>query len=158
RNFVDYFNRVPMFSQFSLSNLKLNSYRLLEKAELEILRVLSELTVQRIPVIRGEDIEHMEILKTYPYKHTFSYGDKTLYIHENEAYHMHSASTEVINWMKPLVLKCCRNCVFFQYSGMSLDMSGGNAGYCKLPLNQTAESIVTNIWNWCDKFERNVKI
>jgi hypothetical protein len=61
---------------------------------------------------------------------------------------------EVLNG-RGLSLKSCGQCIYFGYSAMSFDMSGGTAGYCTL-INGTnvssAKGDVVGIFNLCDAF------
>jgi hypothetical protein len=52
-------------------------------------------------------------------------------------------------------IKSCGQCIYFGYSAMSFDMSGGTAGYCQL-INgtnvSTAQGDVVGILDLCDAF------
>lgn len=150
-----------LFSYFSLSDLKLDSYEVFNFAEAQIAFILSELTIKRVPTLHDSNMDYLDVFEYYPYETAFRYGNKEIKKSHSLIYSMDEISLDIIKWLRPVVLKCCRNCKHFEYSGMALE-AGGNAGYCKMSYNQLLEKSVgqslTNVWNWCEKFEQNGKL
>lgn len=146
---------------FSLAGFKLKTFHVFDFAEAEVTNILSALKIKRVPVLHDSNFDYLEIMKYHSSNYIFRYGDKAIQQKEDLANSMDRISLTVIKWLKPVVVKCCRNCKHFQYSGMSLDMGGGHAGYCMYPPNQLQERAgmenLRNIWSWCDKFEKNGK-
>lgn len=157
--FSDYFYDNPLLGQFSLSNLRLRRYRVFEKAELEIMRILSKIETIRIPIEHDSDRDFLEIREVYPSTYYFTLNNRTVVRStEYNGDWIDKVTDEVIGSYKPLQIKCCKNCKHFKFSGMSYDMSGGFTGYCFLVRRKLEEIEVpestTGIWNWCSKFEK----
>ena len=156
--FSHYFYNSPLFGQFSLSNLRLKRYKILEKAESEIMKILSKIETTRIPIEHSSDRGFMEIREVYPLTYFFTLNNLTIVrTTEYNGDSIDKITEEAIETFKPHQIICCKNCKHFKFSGMSHDMSGGFAGYCFLVREKLDEPTVTEsttrIWNWCSKFE-----
>lgn len=156
--FSEYFYETPLLGQFSLSNLRTKRYKVFEKAESEIMSILSKIEIIRIPIEHDSNINFLEIRKVYPSTYFFTLNHQTI-VRTAEYYGdwIDKITDEVIKTFKPLLIKCCKNCKHFKFSAMSHDMSGGSTGYCFLVREKLEEITVpestTGIWNWCSKFE-----
>jgi len=162
RRFAGYFYDTPMFADFSLKYFKMQSYEVFEKVEAEIGRALSNIEVKRIPIRGSNQNGSLEIRKVYPLSYVFRYEGKE-FTHTLGEGNLNTdrITTQIINDIKPNILQCCRNCTYFQYSGMSYGMDGA-AGYCQLLREKVKEPSVketlNNLWDWCGEFEINEKI
>lgn len=157
--FSDYFYDSPLLGQFSLSNLRLKRYKIYEKAELEIMNILSKIETIRIPIEHDSERDFLEIREVYPSTYFFTLNNRTVArTTEYNGDWIDKVTDEVIEFYKPLQIKCCKNCIHFKFSGMSHDMSGGFTGYCFLVREKLKEITVpestTGIWNWCSKYEK----
>lgn len=157
--FSNYFYDDPLFGQFSLSNLKLKKYKILEKAESEIMRILSNIEITRVPIEHDSDRDFLEIRKVYPSTYYFTLNNRTIVkTTEYKGEWIDKITDDIIELFKPHIIKCCKNCKHFKFSGMSYDMSGGFTGYCFLVREKleeiTVEESTTGIWNWCSGFEK----
>ncbi|MBK8193469.1 MAG: hypothetical protein IPK76_09735 [Lewinellaceae bacterium] len=146
-----------------LESFQLETYQLKEIAETEMLEELSAVEIIRIPTLHDSDFDYIEARFVYPFTYHFKFNG--IEISRTEGYplpNLDTISVEIIQALKPKVLKCCRNCTHFKYSGMSYDMSGGRAGYCNVFTERLdkehAREAVTNIWQWCDHFKQNERI
>lgn len=157
--FSAYFYDNPTLSQLSLSNLKLKRYKILEKAESQIMNILSKIETIRIPIEHDSDRGFLEIQEVYPSTYYFTLNNRTVIkkTEYNGAW-IDKVTDEVIEYFKPQQIKCCKNCKHFKFSGMSYDMSAGFTGYCFLVREKLKEITIpestTDIWNWCSKFEK----
>ncbi len=156
--FANYFYQTPNFYYLSLADLNIKKYEVLEKAESEIMKLLSTIEITRIPVEDGADSSCLTIRKVYPSTYYFSLNNQTI-IRET-AYQgawIDKITKEVIELFKPRQVNCCLNCKHFRFSGMSHDSSVGTKGYCFFVREKmetvTVNESITSIWNWCSKFE-----
>ncbi len=156
--FSNYFYDTPALGQFSLINLRPEKYKVFEKVESEIVKILSKIETIRIPIEHDSDRDFIEIRQVYPSTYYFSSNNRTIVRKtEYNGDWIDKISDEVFDSFKLINIKCCKNCKYFQFSGMSHDMSGGFTGYCNLIKTKleeiTVQESTTNIWNWCSKFE-----
>lgn len=158
KTFANYFFDTPNFNQLSLSDLRIKKYEVIEKAESEIMRILSKIETTRIPIENATNGEFLEIRKIYPSTYFFTSNNQTII--KKTAYKgdwIDKVTKDAIEFYKPLQIKCCLNCKHFDFSAMSHDSSGGFTGYCFIVREKLKEVTVnastSNIWNWCSKFE-----
>ena len=78
QTFTNYFYNNPMFSQFSIQNLRTKKYNTKEKAETEIMNVLSKIEVTRIPTEHDSNRDFLEIRKVHPSTNIFSIGQQAI--------------------------------------------------------------------------------
>ncbi|MBK6497386.1 MAG: hypothetical protein IPG00_04150 [Saprospiraceae bacterium] len=103
-----------------------------------------------------------KIQEVYPenFKMTLSDGSEILIIERSDS--NLSVNEQIIELNKPNEIETCLNCINFQFSGMSHEMSGGSTGYCFLVRDQLIEKSVkeqmTNIWSRCSKFKMKEKV
>ncbi|MFK8105196.1 MAG: hypothetical protein AB8G15_21970 [Saprospiraceae bacterium] len=156
--FAYYFYSKPILNQLSLADLDVKKYEVLEKAEAEIMKVLSMVEVTRIPLKGSSNTSSLVIRKVYPRTYFFHFNTQTI-IRETDynGYWIDKLTKEMIELCKPLEVGCCLNCKHFRFSGMSHSSSGGVTGYCFLVREKldvvTVNESTTKIWNWCSKFE-----
>lgn len=155
--FSGFFHDNPIFGRFSLSDTRLERYQVLEKAELEALNILSRIEITRIPAEHESESTFLEIRKVYPLTYFFTLNNRTIARTLGQHAYIDMVTEEVMASFKPFQVKCCKNCKYFKFSGMSYDMSGGFSGYCHWVIEQLRQTYpsetTTRIWNWCSKFE-----
>lgn len=141
----------PM-SKFGLKSMKLETYRIYERAEVLIFEELREIKIESLPLTNSNEIKVQEI---YPISKKVYFENKEIGIFESEE--LDKLTKQIEDKIEPEKLRTCLNCSNFIFSGMSHDMSGGETGYCKLLRDKIADKsireTITHIWNWCNKFE-----
>lgn len=159
KHFTDLFYPHAGFAILSLESCFVKSYETKEKLESEIVGVLSNIEVQRIPLEHDSNIDYMEVQKVHLSDYLLRYDkiQKQLNLkYEGPTFDMEFE--KFLKAIKPRKAICCMECTHFQFSGMSHSMSGGHTGYCQLMRKKLNEpnvgQSITNITNHCSKFER----
>jgi len=155
--FPAFFSGNPNVILYTLKSFEMQSLFSFDLTRKKAIDSLIGITYKIIPVLReGKEYEllYREIESTF----YFTYGLKKMKrtsSYENKS--VQSIMHEVIDWLKPDKIKCCLNCKFFNFSGISGSMSNGRAGYCKYPIEVDFTENITSILNWCDKFDEKNK-
>lgn len=142
----------PM-SNFGLKSLKLESFKIYERAEVLIVEELREIKTEYLPLTNSKEIKIQEI---YPISKKVYFDNNKIRVFESEE--LDELTRHIEENIEPEKLRTCLNCSNFMFSGMSHDMSGGETGYCKLLRDQiedkSVRETITHIWNWCNKFDK----
>lgn len=154
-NYSTYLSTYYPFNYNPLGRTKNSEYQIFEQAEQKIYEELNNLKTVSLP-LSGTNQE-AKIQEVYPenFKMTLPDGSETFVIQKSES--DLSVNEQIVKLNKPREIETCLNCMHFQFSGMSHDMSGGSTGFCFLVRNQLSEKSIkeqiTNIWNRCSKFK-----
>ncbi len=158
-NYSAFLSTYYPFNYNPLGKTKNSEYKIFEQAEQKIYEELNNLKTINLPL--SGITKDAKIQEVYPenFKMTLSDGSEILIIERSES--NLSVNEQIIELNKPNEIETCLNCIHFQFSGMSHEMSGGSTGYCSLVRDQLIEKSVkeqmTNIWSRCSKFKMKEK-
>jgi len=159
-NYSTFLSKYYPFNYNPIGKTNNSQYQIFEQAEQKIYEELSNLKTVTLPL--GGTNHEAKLQEVYPenFKMTLPNGSEVFIIQKSES--DLSVNEQIVELIKPNEIETCLNCIHFQFSGMSHDMSGGSTGYCFLVRNQLIEKSVkeqmTNIWSRCSKFKMKEKV